>query len=155
MKGTAPLKWDILFPFVIKAVKDGKHFVIELLNVVFCCVFFMPFLKLNVFVLTLVNYFKSCILYLFIICSISNFFMSYFNIYVLDVVFLEIFFRAKSKEEQIDTFFKQGDFGYIQERQEELMPLCASNKEVYKTLFFFFLIYVNLHISPLPSREWK
>ncbi|GFU83854.1 EGF domain-specific O-linked N-acetylglucosamine transferase [Trichonephila clavipes] len=32
---------------------------------------------------------------------------------------------AKSKEEQIDLFFKQGDFGYIRERIDELTDICV------------------------------
>ncbi|GFR10587.1 EGF domain-specific O-linked N-acetylglucosamine transferase [Trichonephila clavata] len=35
--------------------------------------------------------------------------------------------KAKSKEEQIDLFFKQGDFGYIRERIDELTDICVSN----------------------------
>ncbi|XP_035212127.1 EGF domain-specific O-linked N-acetylglucosamine transferase-like, partial [Stegodyphus dumicola] len=33
---------------------------------------------------------------------------------------------AKSKQEQTDTFFKQGDFGYIRERMDEIIPICTS-----------------------------
>uniref|UniRef100_T1JAU4 EGF domain-specific O-linked N-acetylglucosamine transferase n=1 Tax=Strigamia maritima TaxID=126957 RepID=T1JAU4_STRMM len=33
---------------------------------------------------------------------------------------------AKSKQDQIDLFFSQGDFGYIRDREKEMKPLCKS-----------------------------
>ncbi|KAG8196864.1 hypothetical protein JTE90_027576 [Oedothorax gibbosus] len=36
---------------------------------------------------------------------------------------------SKTKKEQSDTFYKQGDFGYIRERLDELTPLCSSDHE--------------------------
>ncbi|XP_055952447.1 EGF domain-specific O-linked N-acetylglucosamine transferase-like [Argiope bruennichi] len=36
---------------------------------------------------------------------------------------------AKSKAEQIETFFKQGDFGYIRERMDELTQICTPKQK--------------------------
>lgn len=73
-------------------------------------------------------------------------------LYILYVDFLNNFvnFRAKSKEEQIDTFFRQGDFGYIRERKEELLPLCLSKQEVnYSEFYYFIFILLKLVIIVL------
>lgn len=74
------------------------------------------------------------------------FFFLWLTHYTLNYVWKKNPFRAKSKEEQVDIFFRQGDFGYIRERREELITLCASNKKVDIILLY---IYWNYYLIQL------
>ena len=41
---------------------------------------------------------------------------------------------VRTKEDQINTFFTQGDFGYVRDQQKELMIMCEPNFAVCKKI---------------------
>ncbi|KAK0390205.1 hypothetical protein QR680_019431 [Steinernema hermaphroditum] len=36
---------------------------------------------------------------------------------------------ARTKEDQMNAFFDQADFGYVRQRMESMQPICSSNRE--------------------------
>ena len=66
--------------------------------------------------------------------------MKYIIFFFSDVFSLFILFRAKTKEDQENQFWKGADFGYVLERQKELTYFCKPKEKVNTEKYVLYTI---------------